>query len=194
LQIDPAISQTFSAIVFAIYRPPGWPYIKAQVISEKKQMPSDTRTQEVYRINLPTVLTPEGEWVKPVNWDSDSYDKANAYPNATDGVKEGPDKDGPYALNSYTLKKAKAAGSEIHLDTYGVSSAIKGYNPESGTYVPEIQTTQLPDTHVLSPNYKESDKFEKDRAKLAAAIADDTLSYAAVTGKENVQYKIVTQG
>lgn len=55
---------------------------------------------EKYKISTPTVITDKGEWFKPKDFESDSYDQANAYGPG----KEGPSKDGGWVIKNVPIE------------------------------------------------------------------------------------------
>lgn len=57
-------------------------------------------SSEISRITLPTVITPEGEWFMPENFNNANYDQANAYGK---GVK-GPSKDEGWVARNVPLE------------------------------------------------------------------------------------------
>lgn len=97
--------------------------------------PSDNGMFERYRVTMPTVLTPDGEWHKPVNFDSDSYDQANAYGPG----QAGPSKDDGYVLKEHPLETGfVSGGGNVNFNQSGTPS-IKGpdgYRPQLSMIIP----------------------------------------------------------
>jgi len=93
---------TVYGMAYAILYPPQElatqtpPVLKREAIpAPKKAEPSDTNLYEAYKITMPTVINPEGEWHMPINFNSPNYNQANAY---------GPGVAGPSKDNGWVIK------------------------------------------------------------------------------------------
>ena len=124
---------------------------------------NDPGAFERFRMTVPTVITPEGEWHKPKDFEKDTYDQANAYGTG----KAGPSNEsGAWVLKEHPLEigTTKQSG-DVSYQKFGKLNVL---GPSD--YVPEIA--------LVIP--KRPDEFPED----SAHPENDSWKLASVTTEE----------
>ena len=178
-QLDGPVPELFSDIIYAIHKPAGWPKNKAQVVTEKIQMPQTT-IREAFSLNQATIVTPEGEFFKPKDWDKDTYDKDKAFKlkDGTYGV--GPDKTGSWLENTHTFQSwnisADGTITDTHIPLNGKMKYASTIDP-SALSITIAKSKDLEDTTL----YKET-VIKKASKQIEAAAT----KYGATTAPANI--------
>lgn len=126
---------------------------------------SSTNLYNTYNVTTPTILTDRGEWLRPANWDSPDYDKANAY-----GVgKEGPSKEDSWVLKNSVIEygHTTANGDNLH-HTRAIPNVIgKGIIPDA----------DIPRQYSVSP--KPAGMTDQQYANVLSYTADRAAHFGA---------------
>jgi len=152
---------------------------------------------EKYRIAIPTIITDEGQWHEPVDFEKDSYDKDNAY---GENLK-GPSKDNGWVRKEEPLEIGHiSTGNKTTFTRYPIPTLKGGDNDKKPTKKLVMTLTEQPFEWGAGPDagdvvkvkdteeWKNGDGFALDRSKVYKEADDSKYFPKGIETKTGVNY------